>query len=74
MKHKTYQTCIRTIRENDPKFKIKDGDVVVPRAAMEISDNCPNGDRFLILQAYNRGYIKLVANVKDSELFWEALQ
>lgn len=74
MKNKTYQTCIRTIRETDKNFHIEDGDVVVPRATFEISANCPNGERFLILQAINHGYIKFVANVKDTELFWEAFQ
>lgn len=73
-KIKTTQTCVRTIRQKDKNFNIVDGNVVVPRAAFEISEDCPDGERFLILQAVNRGYIKPVANVKDSELFWEAFQ
>lgn len=74
IKIKTIQTCIRTIRSGDPKWFIKDGMVIAPRAGFEINENCPKEYRQIIMQAIQYGWLKPIANVKDNELFWEALQ
>lgn len=74
MKVTTRQTCIRTIKSDDPKFYITDGMVTAPRAGFEISQSCPNEYKMIIMQALQYGYLKQVANVKDTELFWESFQ
>lgn len=74
MNIKTTQTCIRTIKSDDPRFYIQDGMVTAPRAGFEISTSCPSEYRMIIMQALQYGYLKQVANVKDTELFWENFQ
>ena len=74
MKYAVHKTCIRTLKSTDPKFRIKDGLVLVPRAAFEINSQCPEQWRRVILSAIDMGWLQPVANVKDEELFWEAFQ
>ena len=68
------QSCVRTIKSDDPRFMIVDDFVMMPRAGFEISKNCPNEYKSILLRAIDYGYIKPVANVKDTELFWDELQ
>lgn len=74
MKSKTTQTCIRTIKPGDSKWLIEDGSVIVPRAGFEIDPKCPKDYRQIIVMALQYNWLMPVANVKDSELFWEAMQ
>jgi hypothetical protein len=53
---------------------IVDDFVMMPRAGFEISKNCPSEYKSILLRAIDYGYIKPVANVKDTELFWDELQ
>ena len=71
---KVTNSSIRTIREGDPYWKIIDGLVACNRAGFEIPERCPNSWKPLILEAIERGFIKPVAYMKDSELTWEILQ
>lgn len=74
MKITTKQSCIRTIKSDDPKFYIQDGFITAPRAGFEIANSCPNEYKMIIMQALQYGWIKPVANLKDTELFWENFQ
>lgn len=71
---KVKQSCIRTIKSSDPRFYIGDGIVTAPRAGFEISQTCPEEYRMIIMTALQYGYVKPVANIRDTELFWESLQ
>lgn len=68
---KTTQTSLRTIKQDDPKFMLQDGIVVSPRAGFEFHQNCPREYQMIILECLGKGWLKPVATVKDSELFWE---
>ena len=64
-------SSLRTIRLGEPKFLIAEGLVMAPRAGFEISNECPREYRLIISECLSRGWLKPVATVKDSELFWE---
>ena len=59
--------------EGDEDFHMTDGIRLVPRAAVEISDECPVNTKYLVMDAIQKGYVKPVAWVKDRELMWEKL-
>lgn len=71
IKISTRQTCIRTIRQGDPKWLIVDGTVAAPRAGFEITTRCPREYKEVIRDCINHGWLKPIANVRDNELFWE---
>ncbi len=73
MKYTTHESNIRNIRQDDPGFYIHDGVVVAARAGIEISPDCPSHEAFVIRQAFAKGWIRLIANVKDNEMIWEIL-
>lgn len=68
------ESCVRTIKQGDPNFYIRDGIVMAPRAGFEISNSCPNEYRSVISQAFNAGWIKPIANVTEQELMWISLK
>ena len=67
-------SSIRTIRMGDPKFLIHDGLIMAPRAGFEISDKCPKEYKLIIDECLGNGWLKPVATIKDTELFWEEFQ
>ena len=69
----TYQSQIRTIRQNDPRFTIVDNFVTAPRAGIEISNRCPENYKDLILECINHGWIKPIANLTERELIFMGL-
>lgn len=64
---------IVTIRPDDSRWTITDGVVAAPRAAFEISNDCPNHIVHTIHNAINLGYLKPVAYVLGKELTYESL-
>lgn len=64
---------LRTIRSTDKDFMLQDGLMVAPRAGFEIDINCPREYKLIIADCVERGWLRPVANVKDQEMFWEAL-
>jgi hypothetical protein len=46
---------------------------MVPRAAFEISQRCPENYTSLIQECIGHGWLRPVAYVKEKELFWEKL-
>ena len=71
MTFKVEQSTVRTIRKGEKGFMLSDGLIASPRAGFEMSNNMPSQYRTMFLQCIENGWIKPVAYVKDSELFWE---
>lgn len=61
------KNSIRTIKPGDRCFKIRNGFLTSDRAAIEIGINCPDHYARVVLECYNRGWIKPVANVTEKE-------
>lgn len=71
MNIETTQSSLRTIKKGDPKFILRDGFKIAPRAGVEISNECPREYRLIIATCMEKGWLKPFATVKDTELFWE---
>jgi hypothetical protein len=71
---KTTQTKLTTIRQNDPRFILRDGLVTAQRAGFEISSGCPYSYRQVIQECINNGWLRPVATVYGKELTWDALR
>jgi hypothetical protein len=69
-----HQSNIRTIRQGDPKFTLKDGFVISPRAGFEINQRCPREYKLIISECINNGWLKPVAHVYGKELTMDALR
>lgn len=67
------ESKIRCIRPGDKNFKIQGPILQSDRASIEISPSCPNHYAQLILECYNRGWIKPVAYVTERELIFMGL-
>ena len=59
------------IRKGDPNFTMEENHLLYPRASLEISNRCPDNYRSLIEECVRHGWIKPVAYVRNSELFWD---
>lgn len=70
---KFYQTQIRTIRSNDPKFRIVDGHVESPRAGFEIDEKCPQQYKLIITDCIQNGWLRPVAHITERELIFSGL-
>lgn len=55
-------------------FDFHEGAVQVPRAAIEISVECPPEYVGMIRHAVEQGWLQPVAYVRNSELTWESLK
>jgi hypothetical protein len=65
----------KTLRPSDPNFTFSpDGIRLVSRAAIEISQRCPDNYASLIQECINHGWLKPVAYMRESEYTWELLQ
>jgi len=71
---KAKESKIRTIRQGDPKFMLKDDIVVCPRAGFEINEKCPTEYKQMLMTALDLGWIKPVAHVYGKELTMDALR
>lgn len=73
MNIRTRQTQIKTLRSNDPRFRITDGFVIAPRAGFEISSSCPKEYRIVLQQCIDHEWIKPVAHMTERELLFGGL-
>lgn len=73
MQINSYRSQIRTIKNDDPRFHIKDRFVVSPRAGFEINQGCPKEYKLIISECINRGWLKPVAHVTERELLFMGL-
>jgi hypothetical protein len=51
-----------------------DGIKIVPRAGLEISNQCPYEYKLILADCIDRGWLKPVAYIKTKELIWEVLE
>ena len=65
---------IKTLFPGDPGFKFTKDMVEYPRAAIVITEDCPDNLKSQIWIYQRKGYIKPVAYVPTKELIWEELQ
>lgn len=64
----------KTYKQGDSEFMFSaDGITLTPRASIEITSDCPSEYKYIIINAYNNGWIKLVANAPKEEHFIEEL-
>ena len=65
-----------TLRKGDPSFQLQGPLTVANRAGIEITSQCPREYASIIAQAYERGWIKMVAVVPkdDPTYMWETLK
>jgi hypothetical protein len=64
-----------TLRLGHEDFSFSpNGVTVVPRAAIEISQRCPENYRSLIAECVEHGWIKPVANMREIEYTMELLR
>lgn len=64
----------KTIQQDDEDFIFTDGLVMVPRAVIQFTNNCPDRYLRIIKKCYDNGWFKVVANMRDPEYTWELLQ
>lgn len=67
------QNRVKTIRQDDPRFLIKDGLYLTPRAGFEIDRNCPKEYQKVLAICINNGWIKPIAHVTERELLFLGL-
>ena len=67
-------TQFKTLRPGDPYFVMDNGLVMTPRAGFEISQDCPRNYLTILQTCIDRGWIKPIAYMKESEYTWELLQ
>ncbi len=63
----------KRIYRGQPGFSIVDGVKLIPRAEIEILEQCPWEVRDQINFAIAKGWLQVVANVRDDELVWDKL-
>lgn len=72
---KTSQKTYKKLYAGQKDFTfIADDIVVVPRASIEILEQCPPAVRDQINWAVAKGWLQPVANLPDDELMWENLK
>jgi len=65
----------KALRPSDPDFTFSpDGITLVSRAAIEISQRCPENYKDLIQECIGHGWLKPVAHMRDTEYTWELLR
>ena len=69
----TTDKTIKTIRQSDPDFMLNNGIQIVPRSAIEFSELCPTSLVLQVQDAIDKGWIRPVAYMKESEFVWEKL-
>ena len=69
----TPDKIIKTVRKDDPDFIIDNGIVMSPRAAFEISNDCPKQYKLMIMEDFKNGWLQPIAYMKESEYVWEKL-
>jgi len=65
---------IRTVRQGDSQFMLKDDILACPRAGFEIAQQCPREYKLIIAECINNGWLKPVAHVYGKELTMDALR
>lgn len=73
MNIKTHKSQIKIIRQNDPRFEIRDGITFSPRAGFEISPGCPLEYKQILAECINNGWLRPVAYMTEREMIFTGL-
>ena len=73
MNYTVRQSQIRTLKQDDPRFIIRDKFVISPRAGFEFSQDCPRSHRLVILEAIKNEWLLPIANITERELLFMGL-
>lgn len=73
MSYTFHQPTTKRLYRGQNGFSMTDGVKLVPRAEIEILEQCPWQVRDQINFAIAKGWLQVVANVRDEELVWEKL-
>jgi hypothetical protein len=65
---------IKTVKQGDKDWYIKNQFTIAPRAGFEISTKCPSEYRMILSKCIDNGWVKPIAYMKESEYVWEQLQ
>lgn len=70
------ETSWVTLRYNDPRFRLRGDITIANRAGLVINPTCPTSYAGIIAEAFEKGYIELVAAVpkNDPTLIWDTLR
>jgi hypothetical protein len=64
-----------TVKPGDDLFTFcPDGFTLVPRASIIVDPSCPEAYADIIVQAYNRGWLKAVAHIQGKEATWARIK
>ena len=64
----------KTYSQGDPEFRFSsDGITLVPRAAIQIDNRCPGHWKTIIAEAYEKGWLTVIAHQPVQEHFMEEL-
>ena len=69
----TYNSTVYTLRPGDKNFLIHDQFTLANRAGFEIDAECPAQYKQIIVECYQRGWLKPVANVTEREMIFMGL-
>ena len=69
----TSNKTIKTIRKGDVDFLIDNGVTMAPRAGFEIAKECPREYLMILQTCMEKGWLRPVAYMKESEYVWEKL-
>lgn len=61
------------LRPTEKNFYISNGFSISGRSAIEISNNCPDRYKKILLESINNGWIQPVAYVSEKYFIWEKL-
>lgn len=64
---------VRTIRDSDPNFTIRDGMVIYPRAMVHVMPECPVEYQHIIRECINNKWLKSVAHMTEREMLFIGL-
>jgi hypothetical protein len=66
-------TTYKKLVQGQEDFCFHAGFVMVPRASIEVSKECSEHIRQMLIYAVNEGWVKCVANVPEIEYTWEKI-
>lgn len=69
----TSKSKVRTIKQGDKGWLMRDGFSVSGRAGIEVSVGCPYAYKLVLHECIQQGWVKPVANVYEHELMWDNL-
>lgn len=63
----------KELTSDDPEFMMNDGVMLCPRAAVVITDDCPDMYQQILVQAFQKKWVKPIAYVPNEEVFMQTL-